>query len=175
MSYTETTCPTRVMVTGSPTTGVSWSHSRPLVPNPTPPSNAALLRGLGEATRRWCRSYLQSTGRRQLESRDWDAFGHCWMGVEFTRYHGPILHWAATWSYEIARELGYDEARRGRHDSFSQDTHNEAVGRRLAYQHGTASSLSDAAYRSGQLNLTAPITNRIYTLADGFTTRPRSR
>ena len=137
-----------------------------------PPAGAAaigaclhqLFEPMNEITKRWCRTTLQRSGRSHLESREFDAFGHCWIACEGSRVCGE--GWASTagFCHEVARELGF----RGHHDSFAQDLRNQAVGRQLSRRNGRASFLCDEAYRLNRLDLTAPITRWRFSLAQGF-------
>jgi len=88
-----------------------------------------------------------------LHARDWDAFGHCWMACEGSRRCGTF----ATAELGIARELGREYLYGGPHDSFKQDTANQATGRDLSHSPGRCYTLCDAAYRARRLDLSAPV------------------
>ena len=97
-------------------------------------------------------------GRRApgvLHSREWDAFGHCWIGCEGTRKCGRSVTAAVGTVREYYREaeriLGVHP-----HDSFTQDRANQALGRTLAFTPGRCYTLCDAAHRGGTLDLSAP-------------------
>jgi hypothetical protein len=100
----------------------------------------------------------QACGRSRsgfLHSREWDAFGHCWIGCEGTRQCGG----PQTWVYGFGRELSREWERLtggAPHDSFRQDSTNQLLGRALSVQAGTCFSICDNAHRQGLLDLSAP-------------------
>lgn len=154
MSYTETTGPV-------------YTTSIPGLVDSTVTAEE-LYEGMCEATNRWRRRFLlNDSSVDHLESRDWDAFGHCWMGCECTRRYGVIEAAILSTIYEIMREGGYH----GQHDSFSQDVSNENRGRQLAFCSGSPSYLADWSFRTSQLDLTAPLTDEVFTLERGQHTR----
>jgi len=125
-----------------------------------------LERGMQEITHRWCRTTLQRTERLYLESREWDAFGHCWIACEGTRVCGEYTTGMAGSFRELIREAGFG----GRHDSLSQDLRNQALGRELSNFAGRPSMLCDRAYRQRRFDLTAPLTRTRFSLARGIHT-----
>jgi hypothetical protein len=113
-------------------------------------------------------------GRRPdhlLHSREWDAFGHCWIGCEGSRKCGTAI----TAMSGTVREF-YREAQRilktRPHDSFKQDTANQAVGRNLAYTAGTCYSLCDKAWLTGGLDLSAPVADCVSCAGGTLTETP---
>jgi len=102
---------------------------------------------------RWIAHACGRSATGYLHSREWDAFGHCWIGCEGTRRCGETPTALLGAGREISRELGFG----GPHDSFRQDIFNQATGRRLAYAAGTCYGLCDSAHNSGRLDLTAPV------------------
>ena len=162
MPYVESTGPTPGLVPG---VGVVTNYNV---------TTSDVLRGMRHYTLRWCRSFIGAKGISHLESRQYDAFCHCWLGCECARRFGILdirflehLEFRPT-RIEIARILG----RGAPHNSLTQDVYNQGVGRRLAVESGTPSSLADRAFRGNRLTLTAPLTNEVFTLADGQTARP---
>ncbi|MDG3548144.1 hypothetical protein [Methanobacterium formicicum] len=91
-----------------------------------------------------------------LHSREWDAFGHCWIGCEGTRQCGGPQTWTYGLGYEISRELDRISGKKS-HDSFTQDISNQIIGRALSIKEGTCFALCDNAHQHGILNLSAPI------------------
>lgn len=90
-----------------------------------------------------------------LHSREWDAFGHCWIACEGSRKCGRGPTAIAGTSREIYREIE-DTLGGSPHDSFSQDMNNQSLGRELSFTAGTCFSLCDSAHTSGSLDLSAP-------------------
>jgi hypothetical protein len=93
-----------------------------------------------------------------LHSREWDAFGHCWIGCEGSRRCGEAPTSDLGLLRELQRELW---ARYGGepHDSFWQDVGNQARGRMLAFSTGTCFNLCDGAHLARTLDLSAPKRN----------------
>jgi hypothetical protein len=105
---------------------------------------------------RWIPAACRRSTTGYLHSREWDAFGHCWIGCEGTRRCGGSPTATLGTLRELQREI---EARTGGnpHDSFSQDMNNQALGRELAFSGGTCYALCDGAHRTGALDLSAPV------------------
>lgn len=105
---------------------------------------------------RWIPDVCRRTASHILHSREWDAFGHCWIGCEGSRRCGET----PTALAGTVREF-YREAQRilriRPHDSFQQDLANQRLGRTLSFTRGTCYMLCDNAHRTGTLNLTAPV------------------
>jgi len=105
---------------------------------------------------RWIADACGRKAYHLMHSREWDAFGHCWIGCEGSRKCGT----GATRVAGTIREF-YREAQRilktRPHDSYTQDVANQAVGRALAYTAGTCYSLCDTAHSGGTLDLSAPV------------------
>lgn len=91
-----------------------------------------------------------------LHSREWDAFGHCWIACEGSRQCGRGPTAVAGTGREIYREI-QDTFGFSPHDSFSQDINNQSLGRELSFTAGTCFSLCDNAHTSGSMDLSAPI------------------
>jgi hypothetical protein len=112
-----------------------------------------LEKPMGEITfDRWIPHACARSVTGYLHSREWDAFGHCWIGCEGTRRCGETPTAILGTGHEISRELGFG----GPHDSFRQDIRNQSIGRRLAFSSGTCFNLCDTARSSGNLDLSAP-------------------
>jgi hypothetical protein len=105
--------------------------------------------------RRWIPDVCRRTAPGVLHSREWDAFGHCWIGCEGTRSCGRSVTAATGTVREFYREAQRIIGTRP-HDSFAQDRANQGLGRRLAFTPGTCYSLCDGAHRSSTLDLSAP-------------------
>ncbi len=90
-----------------------------------------------------------------LHSREWDAFGHCWIACEGSRQCGRGPTAVAGTSREIYREIE-DTLGGDPHDSYSQDINNQSLGRELAATPGRCFTLCDNAHSGGTLDLTAP-------------------
>jgi hypothetical protein len=90
-----------------------------------------------------------------LHSREWDAFGHCWIACEGTRKCGGPQTWVLGLGRELSREW---ESRTGgkHHDSLSQDISNQLIGRVASIQAGTCFAICDSLHKNGHLNLSAP-------------------
>jgi hypothetical protein len=90
-----------------------------------------------------------------LHSREWDAFGHCWIACEGTRKCGGPQTFTLGMGREVSREW---ESRHGGppHDSLTQDISNQVLGRVESVNEGTCFSICDDLHKSGRLNLTAP-------------------
>ena len=90
-----------------------------------------------------------------LHSREWDAFGHCWIACEGTRQCGGPQTFAYGMGREVSREW---ESRTGGepHDSLTQDVSNQVMGRAASVKEGTCYSICDGLHKDGLLNLTAP-------------------
>jgi hypothetical protein len=126
--------------------------------------------------------------REYWEMRLYDAWGHCFLGAASTRSISEPLTWAIGGSYEIVHE-GLAMLLFGvylvEHDSYAQDTFNQAVGRSI----GTANPTGDLgqicfdAMMSGRLDLTQagiPRGGRLRRTASGghhhsASVRPRVR
>jgi hypothetical protein len=104
---------------------------------------------------RWIPSVCRRTASGTLHSREWDAFGHCWIGCEGSRRCGSIPTALTGTVREFSRELQRVLKIRP-HDSFRQDRANQALGRSLADTRGTCWNLCDAAHRGGTLDVSAP-------------------
>jgi hypothetical protein len=103
---------------------------------------------------RWIATACART-KGTLYSREWDAFGHCWIGCEGTRQCGGPQTFILGLGREVSREW---ESRTGGapHDSLSQDLSNQTIGRVGSVKEGTCFSICDDLHKSGLLNLTAP-------------------
>jgi hypothetical protein len=104
---------------------------------------------------RWIPDVCTRTAGGILHSREWDAFGHCWIGCEGSRRcgRGPtaVAGTVREFYREAQRKLGTRP-----HDSFSQDMANQSNGRELSFTPGTCYALCDNAHRTGGLDLSAP-------------------
>lgn len=90
-----------------------------------------------------------------LHSREWDAFGHCWIACEGTRQCGGPQSFGYGLGREISRE--WESHTGGQpHDSLTQDISNQTIGRAASVKEGTCFSICDGLHQSGLLNLTAP-------------------
>jgi len=100
-------------------------------------------------------------GDGQIDSRDYDAFGHCWYGCEATKRFGWDETYIAGTGRELYRELQSIFGFSG-HDSFSQDINNQEHGRREALNNPYADCYDRCRilYNFGALDLSAP--GRIY-------------
>jgi len=105
---------------------------------------------------RWIADACSRKPSHIMHSREWDAFGHCWIGCEGSRKCG----FAATATSGTVREF-YREGQRilktHPHDSFTQDVANQKTGRGLSFTDGTCYSLCDKAHGGGKLDLSAPV------------------
>jgi hypothetical protein len=90
-----------------------------------------------------------------LHSREWDAFGHCWIACEGSRQCGLVATGVSGTLRELHRELQKKSGSKP-HDSFKQDLANQAIGRILSFSKGTCYTLCDDAHKTGKLDLTAP-------------------
>ena len=104
---------------------------------------------------RWIATACARNNGKTLYSREWDAFGHCWIACEGTRQCGGPQTFTLGLGREVSREW---ESRHGGtpHDSLSQDIANQAIGRFSSAKEGTCFSICDDRHKSGLLNLTAP-------------------
>ncbi len=116
-----------------------------------------LERPMGSITsERWIPNACARSASGILHSREWDAFGHCWVACEGSRQCGETPTEYAGTGREIYREI--EDAFGGNpHDSLLQDLNNQALGRELSFTAGTCFSLCDHAHTSGSLDLSAPI------------------
>ena len=105
---------------------------------------------------RWIPSACSRSTTGNLHSREWDAFGHCWIGCEGSRACGNTPTNIAGTTRELYREYQRITGTRP-HDSFSQDMANQSVGRSLSYTKGTCYSLCDSAHATRTLDLSAPV------------------
>jgi hypothetical protein len=103
-----------------------------------------------DATREWIQHACRLRPNGYLPSREWDAFGHCWISCEGSRRCGVGVTAVLGTARELYRE---SQGKANPHDSFSQDLHNQSIGRALAFKPGTCSALCDGAH----LDLTAPL------------------
>ena len=94
---------------------------------------------------------LLDTGR-PVHNRSWDSFGHCWIGCAGTKKCGRTATLIMGQGRELLRELGW----KGGHDSYRQDTNNEAHGRDFGGRGDDCSVACDNAVRSGALDLSEP-------------------
>ncbi len=104
---------------------------------------------------RWIPHACARSPSGYLHSREWDAFGHCWIACEGSRQCGRGPTAAAGTVREVYREIE-DTLGGDPHDSFSQDVNNQAHGRELSFTAGTCYSLCDNAHMIGTLDLSAP-------------------
>ena len=126
-----------------------------------------------KATRAWLKSIKPGDGlgpdNNYMPSSHYDSYGHCVAGCSYAEAHGTTMSLMAGFAREMAREftpLG------GPHDSFIEDVHNEWVGAAVNDVGMSCAEGCDAAYRSGQLLLTAP-TSRWFNLeAQDWVGRP---
>jgi hypothetical protein len=104
---------------------------------------------------RWIPVACARSGSGILHSREWDAFGHCWIGCEGTRQCGGPQTWVYGLGHEVSREW---ESRTGGapHDSLSQDISNQIIGRAASVEKDTCFSICDGLHKHSFLNLTAP-------------------
>jgi hypothetical protein len=100
---------------------------------------------------RFLPQYYRDTGR-PVHNRVWDSFGHCWIGCEGTKKCGASATAVMGQSHELIRELGFG----GPHDSYRQDTNNQAHGREFGAKGVDCFVACDAAVRTGVLDLSAP-------------------
>ena len=120
--------------------------------------------------------------RNDFRSRDtwvmdlFDAWGHCLCGAASTRDIGETATWFLGGGYELLHE-GISQITIGlvEHNSYSQDSYNQAVGRSIGagYPTGDLGQLSFDAMISGRLNLTlagVPLGGRITRLLGDFQT-----
>ncbi len=126
-----------------------------------------LFQPMRRITARWAYQTLRGDPDRDfLESREWDAFGHCWIACEGTRHCGLNAVTLLGTGRELWRELE-DAVDWAEHDSLWQDIRNQRLGRALAYQAGTCCALCNSAYNDGRMDLTAPLTRRRFNLDEG--------
>ena len=104
---------------------------------------------------RWIAHVCGRTTGGTLHNREWDAFGHCWIGCEGSRACGNTPTNIAGTGREYYREFQRLTGSRP-HDSFTQDLANQRLGRDLSYTAGTCYALCDNAHSTRALNLTAP-------------------
>jgi hypothetical protein len=117
----------------------------------------------GADTLKW-RENLPSgaDGTNIVQSREWDAGGHCdaaclatvssyeWLAHLLGDMHEDIRDWQS--------DVGWKD-----HDSPSQDHYNQDWGRRHAWDYApSCMSMCNTAYQAGQLDLTAPLTAKGY-------------
>ncbi len=105
---------------------------------------------------RWIPMACARTKDRFLNNREWDAFGHCWIGCEGTRHCGGARTWAYGTAREIGRELGSWFGGEP-HDSFTQDRANQQHGRTASKESGTCFSICDSLEKDRVLDLSAPV------------------
>ncbi|GHJ49313.1 hypothetical protein Cs7R123_66550 [Catellatospora sp. TT07R-123] len=103
----------------------------------------------------------RDTGR-PVASRKWDAFGHCWIGCAGTKKCGATATAVVGQSRELLREMGFG----GPHDSYRQDTNNQATGRGYGDAGADCFAACDTGVRSSALDLSAP-ESTCYTADDG--------
>jgi len=100
--------------------------------------------------RRW---YFNRTGN-PVPSRVWDAFGHCFVACAATQRCGSTTTAIAGQGRELYRE--YIDA--APHDSYTQDTNNQALGRRFGRQGvNCTEACRNASLQPGVMDLTAPL------------------
>jgi hypothetical protein len=95
--------------------------------------------------------------RDSWEMRLFDAWGHCYMGAAATNDLGERSAWALGGGSEVLHEgLSWISLNFVAHDSFSQDTYNQSVGRAIGTRHpgGDFARLSFDAMVEGRLDLT---------------------
>jgi hypothetical protein len=104
---------------------------------------------------RWIPIACARSASKNLYSREWDAFGHCWIACEGTRQCGGPQTFTLGLGREVSREW---ESRTGGepHDSLTQDISNQVIGRASSLGQGTCFSICDDLHKAGHLNLTAP-------------------
>jgi hypothetical protein len=105
---------------------------------------------------RWIADACGRAPAHIMHSREWDAFGHCWIGCEGSRRCGEVATHLSGTVREYYRE-GQRILRIRPHDSFKQDLANQKLGRTLAYTAGTCYKLCDNAHTTGTLGLSAPV------------------
>jgi len=94
-------------------------------------------------------------GGDPLPSRFWDAFGHCWIGCEGTKKCGATATAVAGQARELYREFQGIFGIRP-HDSYSQDTNNQATGRGFGDQGVDCFDACSKAAATDGLDLSAP-------------------
>ena len=107
-------------------------------------------------TRLWAQQTRASSPGGVLHSRQFDAFGHCWISCEGSRKCGETPTFVAGTAHELYREL---ERMGGRaeHDSFTPDLANQKLGRTVSHSPGTCFDLCDQAHSAGRMDLSAPV------------------
>ena len=102
------------------------------------------------------RLWYYNRTRNPVPSRVWDAFGHCFIGCATTQHCGSATSAIAGEGREFWRE--YIDA--APHDSYTQDTNNQALGRRLGRQGvNCIDACRNASLQPGVMDLTAPLVN----------------
>jgi hypothetical protein len=95
--------------------------------------------------------------RDAWEFRLFDAWGQCYLAADTARGHGDAASWVLWGGYEIAHEAAsWVSLNLIAHDSLTQDTYNQAVGRSIATRHRTGDlhQLCFDAVVGGRLDLT---------------------
>ncbi|HXI70003.1 MAG TPA: DUF4157 domain-containing protein [Verrucomicrobiae bacterium] len=87
-----------------------------------------------------------------VPSNVWDAFGHCWIGCASTQRCGSVTAAIAGKSREFWREYIDSDP----HDSYTQDTANQTIGRGFGSGGGDCTTSCRNAALSGALDLSAP-------------------
>ncbi len=96
-------------------------------------------------------------GRDSWEMRLFDAWGHCYLGAASANSVGEPATWVLGGGYELLHEAAsWVSLNMIAHDSFPQDTYNQAVGRAIGVRHpnGNYGDLCYDAMVEGRLDLT---------------------
>ncbi|MGC2399006.1 MAG: DUF4157 domain-containing protein [Acidobacteriaceae bacterium] len=125
-----------------------WSNAKDCLTNLIDPDRSITFD-------RWIATACARNAGKTLYSREWDAFGHCWIACEGTRQCGGPQTFTLGLGHEVSREW---ESRTGGapHDSLTQDLSNQTIGRVGSVKEGTCFSICDDFHKSGHLNLSAP-------------------
>jgi hypothetical protein len=110
---------------------------------------------LSETTTRFLPKYYADT-KKPVPNRVWDAFGHCWIGCAGTEKCGSTTTAIAGKAHELWREYAPAWLGNPPHDSYEQDTNNQATGRAFGEKKVDCFTACDNAARTGGLDLTAP-------------------
>lgn len=95
--------------------------------------------------------------RDAWEFRLFDAWGHCYIAAATVREVGENATWVLGTGYEVLHEgFSWVTLNLLPHDSFAQDTYNQAVGRSIGESHPTGDLhwLCFEAMLNGRLDLT---------------------
>ena len=101
----------------------------------------------GAVEQRQFKAAVHAARGRPVWRAEWDAWGHALCAASSAGFGGEGHAWAFGEGAELTRE-----ALRGLqimdHDSYEQDTHNQAVGRQLATQNGAGGASLDELVRA---------------------------